>query len=213
MAKWVKCEKCGKSFGKTDIRNGICVICSDGDASRDESAQAAATDAKRQESSSDEYRSREPSEGRPQNQPDSSVLESSIDPPEKPRPKLTGEEASNSNFKPDSPQPPNILKSLNNPKYFASNAQAIEFLEVINFLILLFGLAIGFLVFLVGVIVNDSLGFYGFLLGLAIAFAAAVGWSITRVFIGIAQDVRVSRDNSEALVELAKAAMNDNREI
>ena len=213
MAKWVKCEKCGKSFGKTDIRNGICVICSDGDASRDESAQAATTDAKRQESSSDEYRSREPSEGRPQNQPDSSVLESSIDPPEKPRRRLTGEEASNSNYKPDSPQPPNILKSLNNLKYFASNAQAIEFLEVINFLILLFGLAIGFLVFLVGVIVNDSLGFYGFLLGLAIAFAAAVGWSITRVFIGIAQDVRVSRDNSEALVELAKAAMNDNREI
>jgi len=57
--------------------------------------------------------------------------------------------------------------------------------------------------------IGDGFGFMSFLIGLAIAFSAAVGWSITRVFIGIAQDIRVSRDTNEALLKLAKKAISE----
>ena len=206
MAKWVKCNNCGKSFGKTDIRNGICVICSDGDESVEKAPEpAAAGDDERQAPSDSGYILSSATNSQTQSQGNATPFDSN----DKQSADLAGKTPKKNNYKAGSSWASEPSQVRNKVRYFASSsAGAIDFLETVNLIVLLLGLLAGFLVFVVGMI-GDGFGFMSFLIGLAIAFSAAVGWSITRVFIGIAQDVRVSRDTNEALLKLAKKAISE----
>ena len=102
----------------------------------------------------------------------------------------------------------NAHKATNSDE-FRSSGNAIKFLDVVNnvvfFIACLSVLYTLFLaVYLSKVLIAVS--------GIIAAVAALIGWCITRVLIGVAKDLRVSRDNTDKLLTLINDKLDSSKQ-
>lgn len=82
---------------------------------------------------------------------------------------------------------------------FRSSANAITFLDVVNNVVFFIGcLSVLFTLFLAVYLSKVLIA----VSGIVAALAALIGWCITRVLIGVAKDLKVSRDNTDKLLTL-----------
>ena len=189
MSKWQKCGSCGKAFLKKDVQNGVCIVCSAGSIPSSSGAEANSSDSN--------FTSENPSlqstsvVGRkPQNA--SSESQKTANQSNGTAGQISG--YAKSNLDGD--------KTLEERPTFSSSVQAITFLEVLYSLVLLIGVGASVIVFYrLWISDNKFLAFMGLTITL---LAFVIGWAVNRVFIGIAKDIRVSRDNSDELLAITK---------
>lgn len=92
---------------------------------------------------------------------------------------------------------------------FKSSANAITFLDVVNNVVFFIGcLSVLYTLFLAAYLSEVLVA----LSGIAAALAALVGWCITRVLIGVAKDLRVSRDNTDKLLTLINEKLDSEKQ-
>jgi hypothetical protein len=200
MAKWIKCKSCGKSFAKQDIQNGICIIC--------DPNRSAQPPLDREDTVGDIEES-----GHIGSALENENLAFKTDTDDQESDPQIGADAKDD--EPDSvdrepidrtdiPGFTHDVSTANTSDFqaFKSNINAIRFAEKVNDWVLFIGLFVALIVLgVVTELLNAGVGI--FVAGLA-SFIAIVGWAFTRMFIGIAQDIRASRDNSDKLLALVR---------
>ena len=190
MSKWQKCSSCGKAFLKKDIQNGVCIVCSAGSIPSSSGAEDNSSDSNfvTEDPSLQGTTAvgREPQNASTESQKTVNRSNSGA------ATQISG--STRSNLEAD--------KTPDKRPTFSSSVQAINFLKDLNSLVLLMGMGASLIVFF-GLWISDNkfLAFVGLMGTLLIV---VIGWAVNRVFIGIAQDIRVSRDNSDELLAITK---------
>ena len=200
MARWIKCKSCGKSFAKQHIQSGICIICD-----RNSIAQPLLG---REDTTYglDEIGGI----GLASENENFAFTKNTDDQDSHPQIDVDAEEddlAGVGREPVDRANTPGLIHGASTTiasdfQAFISNMNAIRFAELLNN----FGLGIGLFLALIalGVVSDQSNILEGlFVAGIA-SFIVIVGWSFTRIFIGIAEDVKATRKINEQMAAEAR---------